>query len=58
MGDRTILSDGLITQLKDKRIIVLAQATTPQIVGSISEAWLSSEDIGLGRMIASEWERF
>jgi hypothetical protein len=53
LGDRTILSDALISQLKQKRITILAEATISHNVVSISENWLSSEELGLAGILAT-----
>jgi hypothetical protein len=58
MGDKSILSEPLISHLNDNRISVLAQVKAPNSVDSITEAWLSSEVLGIRGRLATEWEQY
>jgi hypothetical protein len=58
LGDISILSDAIITHLRHKRIIVLAQATVSRDPVTLSENWLSNEELGLACTLATAWDLY
>jgi hypothetical protein len=58
MGDRSFLSDELITSLKEKNVSTLAQASTERNPITFAEVWRSSEELELLGAHAIEWNNY
>jgi hypothetical protein len=58
LGDNAILSEGILTTLKERGVTTLAQATTNSNLLTGIEQWKRSDDLGLRGAQAKEWELF
>jgi hypothetical protein len=58
LGDRSFLSQALITHLRRKKITVLAQAKGHLDHFSLTENWICSSELGITGELAFEWDQF
>jgi hypothetical protein len=58
MGIRSFLSNDLLTELNNKQVTFLSQASKTQKHYNSTERWRSSDELGLLGAQASEWTNF
>jgi ribonuclease HI len=58
LGERSLLSDELRTQLQFLNITLLSQVNLRSNNSSLPDRWMNSGDLRLCQPIASEWDRF
>jgi len=58
LGDRSYLSDSLLSFLRQKTITLISQVRGPLVQESIYAHWIRSNELGITDELAEEWEQY